>query len=121
MVRSRYWKRQYSFVRPKERAFYHQWSNSIINGPTPRTLCDSTIKALVGYNGNTALHCSGAQDHVSIVQLLLEAEARTDIMNDDMLTPAMLSAQEGNLECLHFLLPCDNNCAQRNQYTCLTT
>ncbi len=69
----------------------------------------------IGYNGNTALHCSGAQDHVLVVQLLLEAEARTDIMNDDMLTPAMLSAQEGNLECLHFMLSCDNNCAQRNQ------
>ena len=50
-----------------------------------------------------------------MVQQLLAAEAKTDLLNDDTLTPAMLSAQEGNLECLHFLLSCDPNCTQRNQ------
>ncbi len=74
--------------------------------------CD--VNAL-GYNGNTALHHAVRQDYISVVQQLLSADAISTVVNSDMLTPAMLAAEAGNVECLHLLLLYNSDCTARNR------
>ena len=48
--------------------------------------------------GHTPLHRACIQGHIKIIKLLMSAFARTDITNEEMLTPADIAKKSGNNE-----------------------